>query len=127
MAAPSDPDNPPLRDSEAGSPMNMLISRQRIAEAVARMAGEIRRDCTAGPPVLVGVLHGAFVFVADLARALELPVEIDFVGLGSYGGGTVSSGRLKVFYELRADVAGRDVVIVEDIVDSGRSIAVLRD
>ena len=105
--------------------MNVLISRQCIDDAVVRLAGEIRRDYVAGPPVLVGVLHGAFVFLADLARALQLPVEIGFVGLSSYGSGTVSSGSLEVFHELRVDVAGRHVVLVEDIVDSGRSVSFL--
>ena len=107
--------------------MDVLISRQRIDEAVVRLAGEIRRDYAAGPPVLVGVLHGAFVFLADLARALDLPVEIGFVGLSSYGSGTVNSGRIEVFHELRADITGRDVVLVEDIVDSGHSIIYLCD
>ena len=107
--------------------MDVLISRQRIDEAVGRLAGEIRRDYAAGPPVLVGVLHGAFVFLADLARALELPVEIGFVGLSSYGSGTVSSGRMEVFHDLRIDIAGRDVVLVEDIVDSGHSVTYLYD
>ena len=107
--------------------MDVLISRQRIDAAVGRLAGEMRRDYTAGPPVLVGVLHGAFVFLADLARALQLPVEIGFVGLSSYGSGTASSGRMELFHELRADIAGRDVVLVEDIVDSGHSITYLCD
>ena len=107
--------------------MDVLISRQRIDEAVGRLAGEIRRDYAAGPPVLVGVLHGAFVFLADLARALQLPVEIGFVGLSSYGGGTASSGRMELFHELRADITGRDVVLVEDIVDSGHSVTYLCD
>ena len=107
--------------------MDVLISRQRIDEAVERLASEIRRDYTAGPPVLVGVLHGAFVFLADLARALQLPVEIGFVGLSSYGGGTDSSGRMDLFHDLRADVTGRHVVLVEDIVDSGHSITYLCD
>ena len=107
--------------------MDMLISRQRIDEAVGRLASEIRRDYAAGPPVLVGVLHGAFVFLADLARALQLPVEIGFVGLSSYGGSTASSGRMELFHELRADIAGRDVVLVEDIVDSGHSVTYLCD
>lgn len=107
--------------------MDVLISRQDIDEAVTRLAGEIRRDYAAGPPVLVGVLHGAFVFLADLARALQLPVEIGFVGLSSYGGGTSSSGRMELFHELRADIAGRDVVLVEDIVDSGHSVTYLCD
>ena len=108
-------------------PVNVLISRQRIDEAVDRLAGEIRRDYAAGPPVLVGVLHGAFVFLADLARALQLPVEIGFVGLSSYGSGTVSSGRAEVFHELRVNVAGRHVVVVEDIVDSGHTVTFLCD
>ena len=107
--------------------MKVLISRQDINEAVTRLAAEIRRDYAAGPPVLVGVLHGAFVFLADLARALHLPVEIGFVGLSSYGGGTASSGRLELFHELRVDIAGRHVVLVEDIVDSGHSVTYLRD
>jgi hypoxanthine phosphoribosyltransferase len=77
--------------------------------------------------VLIGVLHGAFVFLADLARALDLPVEIGFVGLSSYGSGTISSGRMEVFHELRADITGRDVVLVEDIVDSGHSVTYLCD
>ena len=107
--------------------MKALISRQDIDEAVTRLAAEIRRDYAAGPPVLVGVLHGAFVFLADLARALQLPVEIGFVGLSSYGSGTASSGRMELFHELRADVTGRDVVLVEDIVDSGHSVTYLCD
>ena len=107
--------------------MDVLISRQRIDEAVVRLAGEIRHDYAAGPPVLIGVLHGAFVFLADLARALNLPVEIGFVGLSSYGSDTVSSGRMEVFHELRADITGRDVVLVEDIVDSGHSVTYLCD
>ena len=107
--------------------MDVLISRQRIDEAIGRLAGEIRRDYAAGPPVLVGVLHGAFVFLADLARALQLPVEIGFVGLSSYGGGTASSGRVELFHDLRADVTGRHVLLVEDIVDSGHSVTYLCD
>ena len=107
--------------------MDVLISRQHIDEAVMRLASEIRRDYASGPPVLVGVLHGAFVFLADLARALQLPVEIGFVGLSSYGSGTASSGRMELFHDLRADIAGRDVVLVEDIVDSGHSITYLCD
>ena len=107
--------------------MNVLISRQRIGEAVARLAGEIRRDYADGPPVLVGVLHGAFVFLADLARALQLRVEIGFVGLSSYGSETVSSRRMELFHEPRVDIAGRHVVLVEDIVDSGHSVTFLCD
>ena len=107
--------------------MDVLISRQDIDQAVTRLAAEIRRDYAAGPPVLVGVLHGAFVFLADLARALQLPVEIGFVGLSSYGGGTASSGRMELFHDLRADITGRDVVLVEDIVDSGHSVTYLCD
>ena len=106
--------------------MNVLISRQRIDDAVVRLAAEIRRDYAAGPPVLVGVLHGAFVFLADLARALQLPVEIGFVGLSSYGSGTASSGRMEVFHEPRVDLEGRHVLLVEDIVDSGHSVTFLR-
>ena len=107
--------------------MKVLISQQRIDNAVARLADEIRRDYTDSPPVLVGVLHGAFVFLADLARALQMPVEIGFVGLSSYGSETVSSGRMELFHELRIDVTGRHVVLVEDIVDSGRSVSFLCD
>ncbi|MBI2165804.1 MAG: hypoxanthine phosphoribosyltransferase [Chloroflexi bacterium] len=86
---------------------------------VRRLALEVGRDYRGRRPVLVGVLKGAFVFLADLVRELDLDFEVDFVRLASYGSGTTSSGRVRVTAGLKTDVAGRDLLVVEDIIDTG--------
>ncbi len=105
----------------------LLLSRDEIQFAVDRLAGEIERDCAGKSPLLIGVLKGSFVFLSDLVRRLDLPVELDFVKLSSYGSGTVSCGKIKVIGGLRLPVKGRDVIVVEDIVDTGTTIAFLMD
>lgn len=92
-----------------------------------RLASEISTDYRGKRPLLIGVLKGAFVFLADLIRHLTIPVEVDFVRLSSYGSGMVSSGRIRVTKELESEVEGRDVLIVEDIVDTGLSLRYLVD
>ncbi len=99
-----------------------LINRQEIDAAVRRLAGEISRDCRNNNPLLVGILKGCFVFMADLVRQLDFPVEIDFVRLASYGSGTESSGQVKVLFGPRSTIRGRDVIVVEDIIDTGFSV-----
>jgi hypoxanthine phosphoribosyltransferase len=104
----------------------VLIPQEQIATMIDRLAMEIRRHYRTRPPLLVGVLKGAFIFLADLVRALSLPVEIDFVRLCSYGSGTASSGQIEVLMDVRTPITGKDVLIVEDIVDSGYTIAFLQ-
>jgi hypoxanthine phosphoribosyltransferase len=97
----------------------ILIKHQDIAKAVARLAAEIRRDYTGKDPLLIGILKGSFVFLADLVRNIDMPLQIDFVRLSSYGSGTESSGKIKVVSRLSRSVKNRHVIVVEDIIDTG--------
>lgn len=109
----------------AESQLQLLFSQEQIAAQVQRLAGEIMRDHADAEIVLIGVLKGSFLFIADLARALDAPVAIDFVRLASYGSDTQSSGIVEVRKDLELPIRGRHVVIVEDIVDSGHTLEVL--
>jgi len=97
----------------------ILFSREEIAAAVKRLAVEIRKDYLGKRPILIGILKGSFMFMADLIRLLDLPLEVEFVGLSSYRGGTESWGKVKVVQSLRSSVKGRHVLVIEDIVDTG--------
>ena len=103
----------------------VFIAREQIRAAVARLAEEIRRDYRAAPPLLLGTLKGSFMFLADLVRGLDLPVEIAFVHLTSYGSGTTSGGQIEVVQEIREDIHAREVLVIEDIIDSGRTLGFL--
>ena len=107
--------------------LKVLYARQEIEAAVTRLAAEITRDYRERNPLVVGVLKGCFVFMSDLVRRLEFPLETDFIQLSSYGRSTNSSGKIKIAQDLKTPVNGRDVLVVEDIVDSGRSLAFLID
>lgn len=105
--------------------LTVFLSRHQIATAVARLAAAIRRDYGDASPLLVGTLKGAFVFLADLARALDGKVQVDFVQISSYGSDTASSGQVTLLRDLPTEIGGRDVLVVEDIIDSGQSAAFL--
>ncbi|MBI2287696.1 MAG: hypoxanthine phosphoribosyltransferase [Chloroflexi bacterium] len=105
----------------------ILFRRQEIAAAVKKLAAEISRDYQGKSPLLLGILKGSFVFMADLIRLLDFPVEVEFVRLSSYGRGTESSGKIKVVQGLRSQGRSRDVLVVEDIVDTGLTVAFLLD
>jgi hypoxanthine phosphoribosyltransferase len=107
--------------------LKILISRDEISKAVDRLASEINRDYPGKQPLLIGVLKGAFVFMADLIRQLDLPLELEFVRLSSYGAARESSGRVRVIQGLKTPIKGRDVLVIEDIVDTGISISFLLD
>ena len=100
--------------------LQTFISRAEIAQGVRRLAAEIRKDYQGKNPILIGVLRGAFVFLADLIRELDIPLSIDFAGVESYRG-TESTGRVRVTHPVRLPIRGRDVLVVEDIVDTGRT------
>jgi hypoxanthine phosphoribosyltransferase len=105
----------------------ILITKEEIHREVFRLAQEISIDYDGKNPLLLGVLKGSFVFMADLVRLLEIPLEIEFVSLSSYGSAKVSSGKVKVVKGLRSPLEGRDVLVVEDIVDTGLSTNYLLD
>ena len=104
----------------------ILISREEIERRVKELGAQISRDYRGRRPLMVGVLKGAFVFLSDLLRAMDIPSEVDFVRVASYGSGTASSGKIRLVHRLQASVKGKDVIIVEDIVDSGHTSAWLR-
>jgi len=99
--------------------LEMLISRKKIAETVKRMAHQIEADYLMEMPLLVAVLKGSFIFLADLVREMQRPVELDFIRLSSYGSDTNTSGMVRLRMGVTSSVKGRDVLVVEDIVDTG--------
>lgn len=106
--------------------LSPLHAPEEIGAAVRRIAARLDADFRDTRPILVGVLKGAFVFLADLARALTVPAEIDFVRAASYGKGTETSGQVVLLMDMDIPVAGRSVVLVDDIVDSGLTLDFLR-
>ena len=104
-----------------------LISAEGIAERVSQLAAEITREYAGRSLVLLSVLKGSFVFAADLARAIALPVRVEFLGVRSYGADTKSSGVVQITQDLTRPVDGDDILIVEDIVDTGLTLSYLRE
>ncbi len=101
----------------------VLVSRQQIAETVARLGAEISRDYADKVPMMVSVLKGGFMFMADLVRAIDIPCTLDFLSVSSYASGTVSSGQVKIIKDLDTTITGRHVIVVEDILDSGLTLS----
>lgn len=103
----------------------ILYTREEIAATVKRLAAEIGRDYRGKNPILIGILKGSFMFMADLIRLLDFPLEVEFICLSSYGCGQVSQGKVRVIQGLRSPIKGRDVLVIEDIVDTGLTISFL--
>mmetsp|Transcript_19039 Transcript_19039/g.67240 ORF Transcript_19039/g.67240 Transcript_19039/m.67240 type:complete len:206 (-) Transcript_19039:64-681(-) len=124
---------PPVTGDEAVPPAGglndhverVLYSERLIKERVAQIGAALSAELEGEVPLLVGVLTGAFVFVADLARAMTCATEVDFIAASSYGRATKSSGHVKIVKDLSADPTGRHIVICEDIVDSGLTLKAL--
>lgn len=105
--------------------MKVLFSKERIASEVARLGRELTLDYADKDLVVIGVLKGSFIFLADLVREIDLEFDVDFVRLASYGSETLSSGVVEMRKDKEIPIRGRDVLIVEDIVDSGNSLSYL--
>lgn len=103
----------------------VLISSEAIADRVAEMGAQIRSDYHGRELTVLGVLNGSFIFMADLVRAISGPVRCDFLGLSSYGSATESSGVVAITKDLSGPVEGRDLLIIEDIIDTGLTMAYL--
>jgi len=99
--------------------MKLLLSEKQIQQKVKVLARKVSKDFSGQEVLLIGVLKGAFIFMADLARKMTAPVKMDFVRLTSYGSETQSSGRIKFIKDLETPLRGKDVLIVEDIIDTG--------
>lgn len=103
----------------------VILSEQEIRGIVRRLGEEISRDYAGRNPLIVAVLRGAFVFTADLLRAITVPCEVDFMAVSSYGNGVKSSGVVRIVKDLDTKIEGRDVIIAEDILDSGLTLSYL--
>jgi hypoxanthine phosphoribosyltransferase len=105
---------------------HIVVAADELQARIAELGKEITADYAERPPLLVCVLKGAFPFLADLARAIDLPIEVDFMAVSSYGSATKTSGVVRIVKDLDVELRGRHVVIVEDIVDSGLTLRYLR-
>ncbi|HWC09668.1 MAG TPA: hypoxanthine phosphoribosyltransferase [Acidimicrobiales bacterium] len=104
----------------------IVVSQAQLEDRITALGREITADYAGRAPLLVGVLKGAFVFMSDLARAIDLPVEFDFMAVSSYGSATKTSGVVRIVKDLDIDLTGRHVLLVEDIVDSGLTLSYVR-
>ena len=107
--------------------LKVLVSEEEIQRRVSELGEALAQKLAGKEPLFLGVLKGCFVFMADLVRACPLKCDVEFMALSSYRGGTVSSGRVEITQDLHGSVAGRDLVIVEDILDSGATLAFLKE
>ena len=112
--------------AELKPPGEVLLSRDEIHNRIQELGQQITEDYQGRSPLLICVLKGAFIYMADLARAIDLPVEFDFMAVSSYGNATKTSGVVRIVKDLDIELTGRDVIVVEDIIDSGLTLNYLR-
>ena len=106
---------------------SILYSEEQLRERVKELGAQITADYAGKEPVLASVLRGSYIFMADLTRAIDLPVTVDFMAVSSYGAGTKSSGQVEIKKDLSDSIEGRDLIIVEDILDSGNTLFYLME
>lgn len=107
--------------------VDVLYSKQQISDRVKELGQQISRNYQGQDLLVIGVLKGAFIFMADLVREIDLPLELDFISVSSYGASTVSSGEVRITKDLDYSVEGKSVLLVEDIVDSGLTLNYIRE
>jgi hypoxanthine phosphoribosyltransferase len=100
----------------------ILITAEELKERVTELGAQISRDYAGKTPLIISILRGSYIFMADLTRSVTIPCVVDFMAVSSYGSGAVSSGKVRIVKDLSEDVAGRDVLVVEDILDSGNTL-----
>ena len=104
---------------------HILFSEEQLKARGREIAGQMDRDFAGKEPMLISVLRGSFIFMADLMRSITLPCTVDFMAVSSYGAGTTSSGQVKITKDLSESIEGRDIIVVEDILDSGNTLSYL--
>lgn len=107
--------------------LEILIDSRKIKNRVKELAHQITNDYRNKSPIFIGVLNGSFIFFADLIREVKLETEVDFLKLSTYGDAKISSGNVKLLKDLNCTIANRDIIVVEDIIDSGISISYIRE
>lgn len=105
----------------------VFYTQEQLAQRVKELGAEITRDYAGKTPVLASVLRGSYIFMADLTRAIDLPISVDFMSVSSYGSGTSSSGQVQILKDLSDPIDGKDLIVVEDILDSGNTLYYLLD
>lgn len=104
---------------------SILLSEAQISDKISEMARQIREDYAEKNPLFLGILKGSFIFMADLVRKVDLPCEVDFMAVSSYGNKSETTGAVTITKDLNVDIEGRDLIIVEDILDSGLTLSYL--
>ena len=107
--------------------LKVLITEEELQRRIVELGGALYERFQGKRPLFLGVLKGSFVFMADLVRACQLRSDVEFIAVSSYENATASSGRVKINHDLQQDITGRDLIIVEDILDSGNTLAFLKD
>ena len=107
--------------------ISVLIGRDELRAKTEELAKRISRDYKGKDLLLVGVLKGGFIFLSDLCRAIDIPVNVDFISVSSYGNSTVSSGVVRIMKDIEYDITGKHILIVEDLIDTGLTLTYLKD
>ena len=108
-------------------PHEIVLSESQIEEKVRELGSGITKDYFGKSPILVGILKGSFIFLSDLIRSIDLTLSIDFIAVSSYGSEMKSSGVVRILYDMKTSIEGRDVLLVDDIVDTGLTLAYLME
>ena len=106
--------------------LKVLYTKEEIAQRVKELGDQMYEDFKGRNPLFISVLRGAFVFMADIVRACQVPCDVEFIAVSSYGSGTTSSGAVQITHDIQQDISGRDLVVIEDILDSGNTLNFLK-